>query len=149
MAYICISFMACLYFKDVFAFIHPPLSLINLTHWDRDKMAAISQTTFQDGFSWMKMHEFWFKFRSSFFLGSINNTPSLVQIMAWRRPGAKPLSESMMVSFLTHICNTRPQWIKICFFFRSIIELSRVCFELIQLVCKWHIDFLKGINSKE
>ena len=28
--------------------------------------------------------------------GQINNIPSLVQIMAWRRPGDKPLSEPMM-----------------------------------------------------
>ena len=39
----------------------------------------------------------------------INNIPALVQIMAWRRPGDKPLSEPMMVSLLTHICVTRPQ----------------------------------------
>ena len=32
--------------------------------------------------------------------------------MAWRRPGAKPLSETMMVRLLTHICVTRPQWVK-------------------------------------
>ena len=43
--------------------------------------------------------------------GPINNIPSLVQIMAWRRPGDKPLSEPMMVSSLTHICVTRPQWV--------------------------------------
>ena len=43
--------------------------------------------------------------------GPINNIPALVQIMAWRRPGDKPLSEPMMVSLLTHICITRPQWI--------------------------------------
>ena len=42
----------------------------------------------------------------------INNIPALVQIMAWRRPGDKPLSEPMMVSTLTHICVTRPQWVK-------------------------------------
>ena len=42
----------------------------------------------------------------------INIIPSLVQIMAWRRPGDKPLSEPMMVSLLTHICVTRPQWVK-------------------------------------
>ena len=42
---------------------------------------------------------------------SINNVPALVQIMAWRRPGDKPLSESMMVSLSTHICVTRTQWI--------------------------------------
>ena len=41
----------------------------------------------------------------------INNIPSLVQIMAWRRPGAKTLSEPMMVSLLTHTCVTRPQWV--------------------------------------
>ena len=43
--------------------------------------------------------------------GPINNNPSLVQIMAWRRSGDKPLSEPMMVSLLTHICVTRPQWV--------------------------------------
>ena len=42
----------------------------------------------------------------------INNIPALVQIMAWCRPGDKPLSEPMMVSLLTHICVTRPQWFK-------------------------------------
>ena len=32
--------------------------------------------------------------------GPINNIPALVQIMAWCRPGDKPLSEPMMVSLL-------------------------------------------------
>ena len=45
--------------------------------------------------------------------GPINNIPTLVQVMAWRRPGDKPLSEPMMVSLLIHICVTRPQWVKI------------------------------------
>ena len=39
-----------------------------------------------------------------------NNILTLVQIMAWRRPGDKPLSEPMMVNLLTHIWVTRPQW---------------------------------------
>ena len=43
--------------------------------------------------------------------GSINNIPALVQIMVWRRPGDKPLSEPMIVTLLTHICVTRPQWV--------------------------------------
>ena len=43
----------------------------------------------------------------------INNIPALVQIMAWRRPGAKPLSEPMLVRLPTHICATRPQWDKV------------------------------------
>ena len=41
--------------------------------------------------------------------GPINNIPSLVQIMAWRRSGDKPLSEPMMGRLQTHICITRPQ----------------------------------------
>ena len=43
----------------------------------------------------------------------INNIPALVQIMAWRRPGDKPLSEPIMVVLPTHICVTRPQWVKL------------------------------------
>ena len=43
--------------------------------------------------------------------GPINNIPALVQIMAWRRPGDKPLSETMLVSLLTQICVIRPQWV--------------------------------------
>ena len=43
--------------------------------------------------------------------GLFNNIPALVLIMAWRRPGDKPLSEPMMVRTLTHICVTRPQWV--------------------------------------
>ena len=59
-------------------------------------MAAIFQTTFSNSFSSMKIF------------------PALVQIMAWRRPGDKPLSESMMVRLPTHICVTRPPWVNEC-----------------------------------
>ena len=45
--------------------------------------------------------------------GPINNIPALVQIMAWRRQGDKPLSETIMVNLLTHISVTRPQWVKL------------------------------------
>ena len=41
----------------------------------------------------------------------IYNIPALVQILAWRRPGDKPLSEPMMVNLTTHIYVTRPQWV--------------------------------------
>ena len=43
--------------------------------------------------------------------GSNWNIPAMVQIMAWRRPGDRPLSEPMMVSLPTHICVARPQWV--------------------------------------
>ena len=44
--------------------------------------------------------------------GRINIIPSLVQIMAWRWPGNKPLSEPSMFRSPTHICVNRPQWVK-------------------------------------
>ena len=37
----------------------------------------------------------------------------LFQIMAWHRPGDKPLSEPMLASLLMHICVPRPQWFKV------------------------------------
>ena len=40
---------------------------------------------------------------------SVDNKPALVQVMAWRRTGDKPLSEPMMDSSPTQICFTRPQ----------------------------------------
>ena len=81
----------------------------SLTHWGRDKMAAISKRYFH-------MHIFyenvWVLLKISLKFvakGPINNIPALFQIMAWRRPGDKSLSETMMVSLPTHICVTRPQ----------------------------------------
>ena len=43
----------------------------------------------------------------------IDDIPALFQIMAWHRPGDKPLSEAMMVILLMHIWVVRPQWVKI------------------------------------
>ena len=77
-----------------------------ISHWRRDKMAANYQTTFSNAFFWMKIYNS-LKFVPK---GPINNVPALVQIMAWRRSGDKPLSEPMVVSLLAHICVTRPQW---------------------------------------
>ena len=48
------------------------------------------------------------KFVPSF---QISNILALVQMMAWHLPGDKPLSEPMMVSLLTHICVTLPEWV--------------------------------------
>ena len=49
--------------------LHPHLSVaIESTHWDRNKMAAIFQTTFSNAFSWMKMYKFQLRFHWSLFL---------------------------------------------------------------------------------
>ena len=72
-----------------------------LNHWGRDKMAAIlSKCIFLTENVWISIN-ITLKFVPK---GPIESIPSLVQIMAWRRPGDKPLSESMMVSVLTYIC---------------------------------------------
>ena len=47
--------------------------------------------------------------------------------MAWRRPGDKPLSEPMMVSLLTHICVTRPQWVN-TWWPRQTVDIFRTTF---------------------
>ena len=86
--------------------------MMQLTHWGRDKIDSISQTTFSNAFSWIKMYHFCMISLKCVPKNRINNIPALVQIMAWRRPGNKPLSEPMMVSLLRHICITRPQWVK-------------------------------------
>ena len=44
--------------------------------------------------------------------GPIDNIPALVQIMAWRREGDKPLSEPMVVKLLTTFSNAF-SWMKI------------------------------------
>ena len=62
--------------------------------------------------------------------GPINNIPALVQIMAWRRSGDKPLSEPMMVSLLTHICVTRPQWANDLFTKNTCLSLSLARYDL-------------------
>ena len=79
--------------------IYVSLGLNELTHWGRDKMTNIYQRIFSNAFSWMKIFQFRFKSRWNLFSYSwISNIPSLVRIMAWRRPGDKPLSEPITVS---------------------------------------------------
>ena len=47
---------------------------------------------------------------------SLNCVPrgpiNYIRALAWRRPGDKPLSETMMGSLPTHICVTRTQWVE-------------------------------------
>ena len=45
--------------------------------------------------------------------GPVDNKRALVQVMAWRRIGDKPLSVPRLPSLLTHICGTRGRWVKI------------------------------------
>ena len=71
--------------------------------------------------------------------GPINNIPALFQIMAWRRPGIKPLSEPMMVSLLTYICVTRPQWVKGIF----------LCVKQFKKVVNWNITIFRNCTGSK
>ena len=44
----------------------------------------------------------------------INNVPAWFQIIAWCRPGNKPLSEPMM-AYATYICVSWPQWVNVTY----------------------------------
>ena len=60
-----------LYFSPIAVSLNVPLSYLSiayLTHWGRDKMDAISQTTLSSAFSWMKMLEFQLRYHWSLFL---------------------------------------------------------------------------------
>ena len=95
------------------------LGLSELTHWGQDEIDAILANKFK----YIFLNEngripIWISLKFVVPRSSIDNKPALVQIMAWRRPGDKPLSEPMMIVLLTHMCVTRPQWVK------SIIPVS-------------------------
>ena len=67
--------------------------------------------------------------------GPINNIPALVQIIVWHRPGDKPLSEPMMVRLPTHICVTRPQWVKKLYLKYVICEMLAILIRFQCILC--------------
>ena len=71
--------------------------------------------------------------------GPINNAPALVQIMAWCRPGDKPLSGPMMDSSLKHLCITRPQLLKILVWHLTTNNTN-------DYTVHWYIFLLSGSN---
>ena len=72
--------------------------------------------------------------------GPINIIPAMFQIMAWCRPGAKPLSEVMLVSLPMHICVTWPQWVKKMQKKIIFLQNNSTCLELNSL---WSIDTIR------
>ena len=69
----------------------------------------------------------------------INNIPALVEIMAWRQPGDKPLSEPIVVNLLMHICVTRPLWVKSHEYTEMSDSFLRIA--LIIIVCTFDMTF--------
>ena len=70
-------------------------------------MAAIFKCIFMNDIIWISI-----KISMQFVPEDpVNNIPALVQIMAWRRPGDKPLSEPMMAPFTdAHMRHSASLW---------------------------------------
>ena len=88
----------------------------------------------------------------------IDNIPALFQIMAWRRPGDKPLSEAMIVSLLTHICVAWPQWVKppecvseinVCKMAAILCEIEFTICYLVSVLLTSKKLFIKGNSTGE
>ena len=74
---------------------------------------------------------FWLSFNWILFL--INSIPALVRLF-----GPKPVPEQMMVSLLTHICVTRPQYVKVAPLLRMTEQLEEAVWMANNiLVSKW------------
>ena len=81
------------------------------TQWGRDKIAAILQMTYQNLLYCKKIFFFIQISLKIVSKGPIYNKPTLVQIMAWRWVGNKPLSDQWWPGLMMHQCITRPKWL--------------------------------------
>ena len=78
----------------------------------------------------------------------INNIPALVQIMAWRRPGDKPLSEPMMVNLPTHICVSRLQLVKASPCPLQSLVVSWLWVQAVDLTIDWPMKIDQSLSHK-
>ena len=75
----------------------------------------------------------WFKFQYYVLKGAVGDNPALVQIMAWRQTGDKPLFEPTM-AYPTDTYITPLQWVDATLFFGG-------------GVLKHHLSWLNNISS--
>ena len=116
--------------------------------WGRDYVAAISQTTFWDAFSYWKYMNFVQDFNevcqgSNLQYFRIGSDSGLAPTRWKAMFGAKLLSESMMLTLLTHICVTWPQRVKIhiCHILEQYTCILRTT------LCHWLLDLKETIVS--
>ena len=102
----------------------------SLTHWGRDKMAAIFQTTFSNAFSWMKMVKFRLSYHGSLFpmvqltifqhwlrlwLGADQATGHYLNqwwLVYWRIYASLGLNElSSLGTAMIHTISKNPYWV--------------------------------------
>ena len=112
------------------------------THWGREKWPSFPDDIFKCNFfneNVCILIKISLKFVP---VCPINNIPALVQIMAWRRSGDKPLSDPMMVRLPPHICVTRPQWVKdLCFYKEDNKIMAGTYLEQLDVYIDGHLYF--------
>ena len=139
-----------------------PCPAFDITHWGSNKMAAIFQTTFSNGFSWMKMFESLLKFHKHLFL-KVQLIRKLVEKMAWHRTGH--YLKQWWPRLLTRICVTQSEWVNIFTILITILVLKPDCsgwtrsiplqlrVDLVlpefQLPCQWSSRINKDLLSIE
>ena len=79
-----------------------------LTHWGRDKMVAISETTLNENV-WNSI-EISLKFVPK---NLIDNKRASVRTMAWHDQATSHYLNQWWLSLQTHICVTQPQWVNL------------------------------------
>ena len=100
----------CLAAREIFSL--AALVLWLLTHWGRNKMAAIFQTTFSNAFLWMIMYVIRLKFHWNLFL-RVQWTISQHWLRWWLVADqvTSHYLNQWWPKMVTHICATRPQWV--------------------------------------
>ena len=105
-----------------------------------------------DIFKWILVNEnVWIPIKLSMKFvpkGPISNIPALVQITAWRRLGDKPLSEPMVVSWRTHICVTRPQWVNTVLYLTELTLVPRRVLPIcdVHFIC-WYLPDIVALKQ--
>ena len=111
--------------------------IIQATHWGRQKIDAILKTIFWNTFYWMKMYWLPLKLHCNIFLMD-QLTISHHWFRWWRgRPSNKPFFEPMMIILLTHVCITRPQWVKTAHKTIPSYDTTIVFSVEVQSACPW------------
>ena len=81
-----------------------------LTHWNRDKMARILQTTYSKEFSWQKCLYFDSYLNQVCFKDPINSKSALVQLMALSLTGCQALAEPVLIKMSDACGPNRRKW---------------------------------------
>ena len=103
-------------------------------------MDSVSQRMLSNMSSWMKLRisiKVSLQFSPK---GLIDNIPALVQIMAWHRPCDKPLSETVVVSLLTYVCATRPQWVYVIYKKCKVVLWEQILY--------WHLNHHNHLENQ-